>query len=161
MNWSEGIIDGVIVRPLRKHVDARGWLTELVRSDEMPPDIFPVMAYVSETRPGVQRGPHAHIHQTDTFACLGPGTFRVRMWDNRPSSPTYGRMQTILAGRDQPLTLTVPPHVVHAYVNVSQENGWVLNFPNRLYAGPGKKEPVDEIRYEDDPSATFQMEGPG
>jgi len=43
----------------------------------------------------------------------------------------------------------VPPGVVHAYRNVSDEPGWVFNFPNRLYRGPGRSEPVDEIRHED------------
>ena len=47
------------------------------------------------------------------------------------------------------MTVLVPPGVVHAYRNVSEENGLVFNVPNRLYAGWGKKEPVDEIRHED------------
>ena len=34
----------------------------------------------------------------------------------------------------------------------------VLNFPNRLYAGEGKKNPVDEIRHETDPTNIFLME---
>jgi dTDP-4-dehydrorhamnose 3,5-epimerase len=34
----------------------------------------------------------------------------------------------------------------------------VLNFPNRLYAGEGKKEPVDEIRHEVDPASIFRTE---
>ena len=44
--------------------------------------------------------------------------------------------------------MTIPPGVVHAYRNVSDIPGWVFNAPNRLYAGQGKQEPVDEIRHE-------------
>ena len=37
----------------------------------------------------------------------------------------------------------------HAYRNVGETDATVLNFPDRLYAGWGKKEPVDEIRHEE------------
>ena len=45
--------------------------------------------------------------------------------------------------------MTVPPGVVHAYRNVGSSDAFVLNFPDKLYAGWGKKEPVDEIRHEE------------
>ena len=34
----------------------------------------------------------------------------------------------------------------------------VVNLPNRLYAGQGKKEPVDEIRHEADPQSIFVLD---
>jgi dTDP-4-dehydrorhamnose 3,5-epimerase len=36
--------------------------------------------------------------------------------------------------------------------------GLVFNAPNRLYAGYGKKEPVDEIRHEDASPSPFLMD---
>ena len=149
MNWTEGQIDGVCVRPLKRYTDARGWLMELYRADETPAAEMPVMGYVSLTHPGVTRGPHEHKDQTDNFAFFGPGNLRVRLWDRREGSPTRGRMTTIEAGEDNPISLTVPPGVVHAYRNTSDRDAWVLNFSNRLYRGAGRREPPDEIRYED------------
>jgi len=116
------------------------------------------MGYVSVTRPGVARGPHEHRTQTDLFAFLGPGTFQIIMWDHRKASPTYGRRLTFTAGEDAPTSVTVPPGVVHGYRNVSSKDGWVVNFPNQLYAGKGKKSPVDEVRYEDGSNPDFTME---
>ena len=118
----------------------------------------PVMAYLSMTRPGVTRGPHEHREQTDFFAFAGPSDFEVTLWDNRPGSPTAGRRETFVFGASRPATLIVPPGVVHAYRNVGKVEGWVLNFPNRLYKGPGRIEPVDEIRHEDDPCSRFKVE---
>jgi dTDP-4-dehydrorhamnose 3,5-epimerase len=43
----------------------------------------------------------------------------------------------------------VPPGVVHGYINISDRDGMVLNYPDKLYKGWGKKEEVDEIRHED------------
>lgn len=55
--------------------------------------------------------------------------------------------------------MTIPPGVVHAYRNTSDVAGWVFNGPNRLYAGPGKKEKVDEIRHECDERSPFRIDG--
>ena len=118
----------------------------------------PVMGYLSMTRPGVARGPHEHREQTDFFAFVGPSDFEVVLWDNRAGSPTFGRRESFVLGASRPATLIAPPGVVHAYRNVGKDEGWVLNFPNRLYKGPGRKEPVDEIRYEDDPTSSFGFE---
>jgi dTDP-4-dehydrorhamnose 3,5-epimerase len=48
--------------------------------------------------------------------------------------------------------------VAHGYKNVGSVPGVVINCPNRLYLGVGKKEPIDEIRHEDDPNTVFRME---
>lgn len=156
--FRDGEIAGVIVHRLTQHRDHRGWLAEVFRQDELPEEYFPVMSYVSMTLPGVTRGPHEHVTQTDMFAFVGPGTFRVVMWDARPDSPTHGVRQVVIAGRDQPAVVIVPPGVVHAYRNISQEEGLVFNAPNRLYAGWGRKEPVDEIRHEDRPDQLYCMD---
>jgi dTDP-4-dehydrorhamnose 3,5-epimerase len=117
----------------------------------------PVMAYLSATRPGVVRGPHEHQEQTDFFAFAGPSDFEVTLWDNRVGSPTCGQREVLVLGASRPATLLVPPGVVHAYRNVGEVEGWVLNFPNRLYKGVGRREPVDEIRHEDDPDSKFRL----
>lgn len=153
---------GVRVEPLARAADQRGWLTELFRADVLEKagmdEARPVMAYLSMTRPGVARGPHEHREQTDFFAFAGPSDFEVTLWDNRSGSPTAGRCETFLLGASRPATLVVPPGVVHAYRNVGKVEGWVLNFPNRLYRGPGRSEAVDEIRYESDPTSPFKLE---
>lgn len=158
MKFREGPIDGVIVRPLKRFEDERGWLMELYREDELEPDRHPVMAYVSQTFPGVIRGPHEHREQTDCFAFIGPGQFKLYLWDARPGSPTAGHRQTMLVGVENRALVLVPPGVVHAYRNVSPTPGWVFNAPNRLYAGPGKQGPVDEIRHEELPDSPFVIE---
>lgn len=158
MTFVSGPIDGLVVKELVAHGDARGWLTELFRSDEIDPASMPSMGYISATLPGVARGPHEHVDQADLFCFVGPSVFRIICWDNRRRSRTYGNRVTIEAGAGKPLSVLVPPGVVHGYRNIGETEGWVLNFPNRLYAGRGRKEPVDEIRHEHDPSSPFVMD---
>jgi dTDP-4-dehydrorhamnose 3,5-epimerase len=151
-------IDGILWKPLRKYHDPRGWLCELFRHDELPPEFHPVMAYISLTEPGVARGPHEHVDQADYFCFIGPGNFKLYLWDMRKGSPTYLACQTEIVGVDKPMAVAVPAGVVHAYKNVSAGPGIVFNCPNRLYKGPGRKEAVDEIRHEEDAGNRFSLD---
>jgi dTDP-4-dehydrorhamnose 3,5-epimerase len=158
MSFQTGPIDGVTWKPLKKYHDPRGWLLELYRHDELPPEFHPVMAYISMTEPGVPRGPHEHVDQADCFCFLGPSNFKMYLWDARPKSATLGNKQTDVVGEDKPMLLIVPAGVVHAYKNVGGERGIVFNCPNRLYKGPGRREPVDEIRHEEDAGSRFELD---
>ncbi|WP_352431630.1 dTDP-4-dehydrorhamnose 3,5-epimerase family protein [Pyrinomonas sp.] len=156
--FKRGIIEGVIVRDLRKFVDERGWLAELFRHDELAAEFHPRMAYISATQPHVTRGPHEHRDQADLFCFIGPSNFKLRLWDNRKDSPSFGMMMTLFVGEDNPKAVLIPPGVVHAYRNIGHVPGIVINCPNRLYMGEGRREPVDEIRHEDDPHTIFKMD---
>jgi dTDP-4-dehydrorhamnose 3,5-epimerase len=158
MTFHPGPIDGVLWKPLRKYHDPRGWLCELFREDELPIELHPVMAYISLTEPGVARGPHEHVDQADYFCFLGPGNFKVYLWDARAQSPTRLARQTEVVGADRPMALVVPAGVVHAYKNIGAEPGVVFNCPNRLYKGPGRKEAVDEIRHEEDAQSRYRLD---
>ena len=158
--FESGDVHDVIVRPINRYDDSRGWLTELFRHDELPPEFHPVMAYISSTRPGITRGPHEHVDQADLFCFLGPSNFKLRMWDNRSDSPTYRRVKTLVAGEDNPQVVIIPKGVVHAYQNIGDKDGIVINCPNRLYKGHRRSHAIDEIRHEDDPDTVFTMNDP-
>lgn len=154
--FTEGNIRDVVVYPLKKFADERGWLAELFRQDEISEEFYPVMSYISVTEPNTRRGPHEHAEQADLFCFIGTGQFKMRMWDNREDSPTFRNVMTLRVGEDNPTAVIVPKGVVHAYKNESEtEKGVVINCPNRLYMGEGKKQEIDEIRHEDDPNTIF------
>ncbi len=158
MDFHVAAIDDVLWLPLKKYHDGRGWLCELFRSDDVRPEHYPAMCYLSMTEPGVVRGPHEHREQADYFCFLGPSNFKLFLWDMRPHSPSYLAHQTEVAGADKPMAVIVPPGVVHAYKNVGTVSGLVVNCPNRLYRGAGRKEPVDEIRHEGRSDSPFQID---
>lgn len=162
------MIKGVYIKELQKYEDARGWLCEIYRDDEVnyktknesgqEQDYRPTMSYVSVTKPNIARGPHEHIRQSDLFVFMGPGKFRVYLWDNRKDSETFGEHQELEAGEDRPLFLIVPPGVVHGYKCISENDAWSINLPDKLYKGWGKTEEVDEVRWENDPNSPFKIE---
>jgi len=150
MEFKKGEIEGVVIERLIRFSDERGFLVETFRVDNLPDNLQPVMSYVSYTRPGITRGPHEHKKQTDIFCFMGPGNFKIKLWDNQKESRTYRCCMEIIGGEDNPIRIIVPPGVVHGYKNISKEkDGMVLNYPDKLYGGWGRKEEVDEIRHED------------
>ncbi|MBK8727532.1 MAG: dTDP-4-dehydrorhamnose 3,5-epimerase family protein [Holophagaceae bacterium] len=158
MTFAKGPIEGVVLTPFRKFLDERGWLVELFRHDEVAAEFHPAMTYASLTLPGVLRGPHEHVDQADLFCWFGPGDFKVTLWDNRAASPTFGNRMEVMMGANHPGSILVPKGVVHCYRCVSHDPGLVLNCPNRLFMGAGRKDPIDELRHEDDPANPFVLD---
>jgi dTDP-4-dehydrorhamnose 3,5-epimerase len=149
------MIDGVIVKELRKFNDDRGWLAEFYRSDEG--EYKPAMSYISSTMPGQVRGPHEHVDQTDFFIFAGPGSFEIYLWDRRERSATRDQHMRFEVGEDRPMIVIIPPGVVHGYKCISDVPAISINMPDRLYKGEGKKEDIDEIRWEDDPESPYRI----
>lgn len=149
------MINGVIIKKIEKYTDDRGWLAEIFRRDELDFDMS--MAYVSLTKPGIIRGPHEHVAQSDCFVFLGPGAFRLYLWDRRPDSSTDGEAMEIEVGQDSPTLVIVPPGVVHGYKCISDVPALSINLPDRLYKGEGKKEDVDEIRWETKEDSPYKI----
>jgi dTDP-4-dehydrorhamnose 3,5-epimerase len=150
------MINDVIIRPLEKREDDRGWLTEIFRQDEL--DFNLAMAYVSLTKPGVIRGPHEHVAQSDCFVFLGPGDFRLHLWDRREASSTKGAKLELEVGAAHPTLVIVPPGVVHGYKCISETPALSINLPDKLYKGQDKQEDVDEIRWENAQNSPYHID---
>ena len=63
----------------------------------------------------------------------------------------------IETGENNPVLAIVPPGVVHAYKCISDENAWCINLPDKLYKCEGKKEEVDEIRWENKEDSPYKI----
>ncbi|MCK4553981.1 dTDP-4-dehydrorhamnose 3,5-epimerase family protein [Candidatus Parcubacteria bacterium] len=147
------MIKGVIIKKLQKNSDERGWLAEIYRNDEI--NFCPAMSYVSVTKPGVIRGPHEHVEQSDCFVFVGPGSFELYLWDKREKSETNGESLRLEVGENNPTMVIVPPGVVHGYKCISDCDGWCINLPDKLFKGKNKKEEIDEIRWEDQKDSLY------
>ena len=104
--------------------------------------------------PGIVRGPHERRQQSDLYLFVGPGDFKLYLWDGRRDALSYKVRQVVVVGQSNPQSVIIPPGVVHAYRNISDLPGLVFHAPNRLYAGWGRSEPIDEVRREESDDAT-------
>ncbi|MCR4325008.1 MAG: dTDP-4-dehydrorhamnose 3,5-epimerase family protein [Candidatus Curtissbacteria bacterium] len=138
----EGLIDGVILRKLIIHKDESGSLVETMRRDwqdvldekEMP---F-AMQYMSITPPGLARDEnqwHVHKHQFDRFICAS-GKIVTAIYDSRENSKTKDKLNLFIMSpqKDEEMFMVViPKETYHGFMVVSKENGYLLNFPTKLY----------------------------
>ena len=99
-------IDGVNVKPLKVIADERGYLMEMLRSDDPFFQKFG-QAYVSVAYPGVVKGRHYHKIQVDNFSCVH-GQIKLVLYDDRPKSKTKGVVNEFFLGIRNPICVQVP-----------------------------------------------------
>ncbi|MDP2673765.1 MAG: dTDP-4-dehydrorhamnose 3,5-epimerase family protein [Dehalococcoidia bacterium] len=125
------MIQGVEIKQLARHADERGFLMELLRSDD---PIFTRFGqcYVSMNYPGVIRAWHWHKKQDDFFVVV-KGMIKVGLYDLREGSPTQGEAAELYLGDNNSIMLKIPVGVVHGYKTVGTEPSLLINFPSELY----------------------------
>lgn len=143
------MIDGVAIKPLKLLSDRRGFLMEMLRSDDAIFEQFG-QAYVTGCRQGFAKGWHYHKEQTDYFTCV-LGRALVVLYDGREGSATYQAVEEHIleappvGDHDQsgPMLLKIPPLVIHGFAALGCPEARIINLPTRLYryANP------DEFRY--------------
>ncbi|MCL4371173.1 MAG: dTDP-4-dehydrorhamnose 3,5-epimerase family protein [Chloroflexi bacterium] len=134
------MIDGVKLKDLKPNADERGFLMEILRSDD---EIFERFGqvYVSLNYPGVIRAWHYHKKQNDLFAVV-KGMVKVVLYDSREDSPTRGEVNEIFLGERHNALLRIPVGVMHGYKTIGVEPSLLLNFPTEVY----QREDPDEYR---------------
>lgn len=144
------LIAGVKTKKLRLIPDERGWLMEILRSDET--ELFTKFGqvYVSATYPGVVKAWHYHKVQVDNFACIS-GMVKLVLIDTRSGSPTEGAVNEFFVGSQNPTLVQVPNLVYHGWKCISSEVSLVVNLPSEPYR---YAEP-DELRLEPHGSLTY------
>jgi dTDP-4-dehydrorhamnose 3,5-epimerase len=102
------VIDGLLVLPLSRIDDARGWFYELRRDSLLPKPM--TQTNVSFSRKGVIRGLHYHEQgQDDLFCCLA-GMARVVVLD-RDTDETFSAD----IGDENPVAVYVPGQHAHGF----------------------------------------------
>jgi dTDP-4-dehydrorhamnose 3,5-epimerase len=137
-------IEGVKLFSLSLGKDDRGELNELLTTRDT--SIEPIVhVYQVHCAPHSVRGWVYHKHQTDRLAYT-IGTFRVVLFDLRRDSPSYGKLDVFILGRDNRAMLHIPPFVVHGVQNMGDDVASFVNMPTRAYdpAKPDKSRlPID------------------
>ncbi|MFH1539544.1 MAG: dTDP-4-dehydrorhamnose 3,5-epimerase family protein [bacterium] len=125
------MIDGVKEKKLRVIPDERGFLMEMLRSDDPFFQKFG-QVYLTVAYPGVVKGWHYHTKQTDHFIAV-KGMMKVVLYDRREGSPTKGEVNEFFMGERNPTLLVIPPGVVHGFKAIGTEPAYLVNVPTELY----------------------------
>ncbi len=114
--YTQGVpmIDGVLVKPLTTHADARGYFREIARADDAGfPGLFGQLS-AALVAPGVIKAFHWHERQDDLWY-VAQGRVHAVLYDRRQGSPTAGMVQSLRIREDEPCALVVPRGVAHGY----------------------------------------------
>ena len=127
----KNMIEGVKTKKLGVIPDERGWLMEILRTDDELFDKFG-QVYVTTAYPGVVKAWHYHKKQTDNFTCI-KGMMKVALYDAREDSATYKEVNEFFVGEKNPILISVPPGVYHGFKAVGTETAYFLSIPTLPY----------------------------
>ena len=76
--------------------------------------------YFSICYPGVIKGWHEHTKQTQNY-CVVDGMIKLVLYDNRPKSSTYKKLQEIYIGDLNYSLVQIPPYVINGYKCIGEK----------------------------------------
>lgn len=106
---------------LDKKEDNRGWLAELVKSEQFG------QMFVSKTHPGITRGNHWHHTKTEKFIVIqGKAAIRFRKIDEE-------KVIEYIVDGEKPQVLDIPPGYTHSIENIGQDEVITLFWSNEMF----------------------------
>lgn len=111
---NEGIIPGVIAKPLKKVVNERGGLLEIQRNDD---NIYPGFGqvYTTLTFPGVIKAWYRHQNQTDQLIVLS-GEMKLVLFD------AQNNINEFILTTAEPMLVKIPPQIWHGFQSIGKEH---------------------------------------
>ena len=126
------LIHGVQIRPAVTQSDERGTLCEILNPQwGFHPDPI-TYVYQFTIRPGMTKGWHVH-HLHDDRIYVSQGSVKVVLYDVRPESPTYCRVNEIYRDEYHRGIMVVPAYVFHAHQNIGSHDALMISMPTRPY----------------------------
>jgi dTDP-4-dehydrorhamnose 3,5-epimerase len=119
------MIDGVVVKPLRRIPDERGFIMHMLRSDDPDFEKFGEI-YFSTIFPGVVKAWHLHKEMILNYSVIS-GMVKLVLYDDRESSPTKGELQEIFIGRENYSLVKIPPFIWNGFKGVGTEMAILAN----------------------------------
>jgi dTDP-4-dehydrorhamnose 3,5-epimerase len=119
------MIEGVIIKKLKKIPDERGTIFKMLQATDEEFKGFGEI-YFSTVYPGVVKGWHLHEEAYLNYAVI-KGMIKLVLFDGRPGSPTEGEIQEIYLGKHNYCLVQIPPNVWNAFKGIGTEEAIVAN----------------------------------
>ncbi|MGE3974374.1 MAG: dTDP-4-dehydrorhamnose 3,5-epimerase family protein [Bdellovibrionales bacterium] len=119
------MIQGVKITPLKQILDERGKIMHMLRNDSPLFQKFGEI-YFSAVEPGAIKAWHIHKEMTLNYA-VPHGKIKLVLYDDRPDSPSYKKLQEIYLSPENYCLVTIPPMVWNGFKGVAQYPSIVAN----------------------------------
>ena len=126
------MIEGVKIKEVRTHSDARGTVVEIFdqRWGWHPAPISSLHCFT--VRPGFVKGWGLHKNHEDRYMIL-QGEMELVLFDPRPTSSTYGQVAKIQMSEHRRCLVNIPTCVWHADHNIGTTDVVVIDMPTVPY----------------------------
>lgn len=124
------MLEGIIIKPLKKFADERGFFTEIFRKDwrELFEEDNIVQSNLSITYPGFVRAWHKHERgQIDNFVVVN-GALKLCAFDD-----SSRELEEIVLTGDVPQIARVPGKYWHGFKVIGSKPAMLVYFVNKLY----------------------------
>lgn len=119
------MIDGVIVKPLRRIPDERGYIMHMLRANDPEFEKFGEI-YFSTVHPGAIKAWHLHKEMTLNYSVVS-GMIKLVLYDDRDGSPTKGELQELFIGQENYQLVKIPPYIWNGFKGVGGEMAILAN----------------------------------
>lgn len=119
------MIDGLIIKQLKKFSDERGAVMHMLRSDDPLFSQFGEI-YFSVVNPGVVKAWKKHKKMTQHFA-VPKGKIQLVVYDDRTKSESYKKIEIIDIGENNYCLVKIPSLVWYGFKGISSEPAIIAN----------------------------------
>jgi dTDP-4-dehydrorhamnose 3,5-epimerase len=123
------MLSGIIIKPLNRFADERGFFIEIMRSDWA--DVFEEemrQSNISISYPGIVRAWHRHDKgQVDHFLVL-KGSLKICAYHDETRE-----LDVVVSTGENPQIVRIPGHYWHGFRVLGNEPATLVYFVNRLY----------------------------
>ena len=146
------MIDGVLIKPLKKIPDERGAVMHMMRNDDPNFEKFGEI-YFSTVYPGVIKGWHIHKEMTLNYTVIY-GMIKLVLYDEREGSPTKGEIQEIFLGWDNYCLVKIPPMIWNGFKGIGTTTAIVAN----LASIPHRTDEIERLNPLDNERIPYKWE---
>ena len=113
------MIEGVVIKQLRRLPDERGYIMHMLRSDDPDFEKFGEI-YFSTIYPEVIKAWHLHKKMILNYSVV-VGSIKLVLHDDRDDSPTKDETQEIFIGQENYQLVKIPPYVWNGFKCIGTE----------------------------------------
>lgn len=143
MHLNKKLIKDVQIQELTNILDERGSVTEIFTVNQGEFFRATQHCYVARVYAGVTKAWHFHKIQEDAFTCV-QGQIKLALVDTRVDSPTFGIANQFFLSFENPMTVRIPPGVLHGFKGVEGQGPYAVVINNCTH--PYNPKEPDEYR---------------
>ncbi|MDI6603790.1 MAG: dTDP-4-dehydrorhamnose 3,5-epimerase family protein [Thermoanaerobacteraceae bacterium] len=119
------MIEGVIIKPLKKIPDERGCIFHMLRNDYPEFEQFGEI-YFSMVYPNAIKAWHLHKKMILNYAVIS-GMIKLVLYDDRENSPTKGELMEIFTGEQNYCLIKIPSGIWNGFKGIGDKPAIVAN----------------------------------